>query len=104
VPSRLPTSPAPPALAPVAGLSTGFDLGPIRSYSVGAELYPIAKLGVRVGYSRFDGQTSQDDAIDLGLSWFFRPSIGLELSVAREESDFEFLDTDRAALRVIGRL
>ena len=104
VPSRLPASPAPPGLAAIAGVSsTGFDLGPIRSYSVGAELYPIAKLGVRVGYSRFDGQTSQDDAIDLRLSWFFRPSIGLELSVAREESDFEFLDADRAALRVIGR-
>lgn len=91
-------------LTPVAGArSTGFDLGPVRAYSVGTEIYPLPQLGVRVGYTRFDGDTSQVDATEVGASWFFGRAIGLELSVAREEADELLPPTDRAALRLIGR-
>lgn len=90
-----------PLLPPFPNQTVDFDLGTMRAYSVGAELFPIEKLGVRLGYTRFDGETPNDDAVDVEASWFFRRNIGLELTLSREDSDDG--STDRAALRVIGR-
>jgi len=41
------------------------DLGAFDVCSVGAELFPTAKLGVRIGYSRWDGDSTADDAYDV---------------------------------------
>jgi hypothetical protein len=82
-----------------------FDYGERRAYSVGGELFPLAELGLRLGYTRFAGPRNEDDySIDLGVSWFFRGSVGLELVLARDETDVRWRDTtDRFSLRVTGR-
>jgi hypothetical protein len=83
---------------------------PPRTYVVGAELYPTPTLGVRLGYERFDTAGSEVNTASIGASWFVGPRVGLELTLSRQQTEYvqPFLDeppdTDRAALRVIGRL
>jgi hypothetical protein len=90
-------------LPPVpSGTAAELDLGTVRSYSVGGELYPRPNVGVRVGYTELDTPGSDGDRVDVGASWFFRSNVGLELTLSRESPDDGF-DTDRTALRVIGR-
>jgi hypothetical protein len=92
----------------IAALPDEISLGRINLYSVGTELFPTAKIGVRVGYTRFDGDDSFDAseyAYDVGVSWFITHHVGLEFGFARlepEESDF-LEPTDRASIRMIGR-
>jgi hypothetical protein len=97
---QLPIPPTPILLPDV----TDLDLGAVRSYSVGAEAYPRASIGVRLGFSRFDGPTVADDAVTVGASWFFGRNVGLELVLSRADARGASPDTDRAALRVVGRL
>lgn len=81
------------------------DLGEFDVYSVGAELFPTAKLGVRIGYSRWDGESTADDAYDLGVTWFFARKVGLQLSYAKqsERPPLPFRN-ETATLRIVGRL
>ena len=84
-----------------------------RTYFVGAELYPVPRIGVRLGYENLDDLGSDEDTVSIGASWFVRRNVGLELTLSREDTDvlegMDFADedspnTNRAVLRVIGRL
>ena len=81
------------------------DLGEFDVYSIGAELFPTTKLGVRIGYSRWDGESTADDAYDVGVSWFFARKVGLQLSYAKqnERPPLPFRN-QTATLRIVGRL
>jgi hypothetical protein len=85
--------------------TTELDLERRRSYSVGAELYPTTKLGVRLGYTHFDDDTFLDDAYDVSATWFFRRNVGIQFGYARQSADAEvtFRHTDTSSVRVIGR-
>jgi hypothetical protein len=80
------------------------ELEPRRTYTVGAELFPTRKLGVRIGYTVFDGALTEDDAYDVGATWFFRRNVGVGLSLSRQEFDYGLASSDSAAFWVIGRL
>lgn len=82
---------------------TGSEPEPFNAYFVGMELYPVPTIGVRLGYTRADGPVSENEDVSVGASWFFRRNVGLELTLSREDSEI-VPRTDRAALRVIGRL
>jgi hypothetical protein len=84
----------------------------LRSYSVGGEIFPTAKLGVRLGYTRWDDDTPADDAYDVAATWFFRRDIGLQFVFSRQTADAdagviftdgEFEHADTATIRVVGR-
>jgi hypothetical protein len=92
-----------------------FDPEPPLTYFVGAELYPVPTIGVRLGYENYDSPGGFDaDTVSIGASWFVRRNVGLELTLSREDTDeYEGVDfvsvedspnTNRAVLRVIGRL
>lgn len=90
-------------------VSQAFDaeLGSFDAYTIGAELYPVPSVGVRLGYTVKEGRSSADeDAVDVGVSWFFRRNVGLEFTFSSVNPEqFDFLGrTEQAALRVIGRL
>jgi hypothetical protein len=108
-PSRLPALlglivgnvvPMPVQILPV----TELDLEPTHTYSVGTEIFPVPAVGVRLGYSRLDAETADDDAIAIGASWFFRRNVGLEFTLSRDDPEGDVPRTERAALRLIGRL
>jgi hypothetical protein len=101
--SRSPAFTLPPAQT-IPGIATDVELDPTRAYSVGAELFPLAKIGARIGYSRLDVPGSDQEAVDIGASWFIRRNVGLELSVGRDEPEDDAPRAERAALRVVGRL
>ena len=93
-----------------------FDPDPPLTYFVGAELYPVPTIGVRVGYDNYDSPGFDEDTVSIGASWFVRRNVGLELTLSRQDTDlYEGTDlfiaqepdrpnTNRAVLRVIGRL
>lgn len=79
-----------------------------RVYSVATELFPTNRLGVRVGYSRPDGDRDVD-SYDVTATWFFKPRIAVQLGLSR--SNIEVAPTtlgpthsESAAVRFIGRL
>jgi hypothetical protein len=90
-----------PVLPPFPNQTVNLDLGTMRTYFVAGELFPLTQLGVRLGYTRLDGESSSGRIVDVETSWFFRRNFGLELTVSREE--INDVSTDGAALRVIGR-
>ncbi|HET7924027.1 MAG TPA: hypothetical protein VFL30_03965 [Rhodanobacteraceae bacterium] len=79
------------------------DVEPVDSYSVGAELYPVPAVGVRLGYVRTDLPLSDEEDVNVGASWFFRRNVGFDLTLLREDSDVR-PRTERVMLRVLGRL
>jgi hypothetical protein len=108
LPSPLPLPPPPFGVigtVSVPARTADIELEPFRAYSVGGELFPTAKLGVRLGYTRFDGDDARDDAYEISTTWFFRRNVGLQFTFSRQQGDATALgDTDGAAFRVIGRL
>jgi hypothetical protein len=90
-----------PVAPPFPNQTISFDLGTTRTYFVVGELFPLTKLGVRVGFTRSDGENLNTEVRDVEASWFFRRNLGLELSVFRQDDGID--STDGAALRVIGR-
>jgi hypothetical protein len=86
--------------------TTELSLPRRRSYTAGAELFPTPKLGLRLGYTRFDDDTAADDAYEASATWFFRRNIGVDLGYSRQSTDASatFRHTDSAAVRIIGRL
>ena len=107
------TLPVPPPFGPIGGLqvparTTDTELEPSRAYSLGGELFPTAKLGVRLGYTRVDDDSLLDDAYDISTTWFFRRNVGLQFTFRRQQGEPTPFggdtDSDGAALRVIGRL
>ena len=88
-----------------------YESDPVGAYFVGAELYPIPSIGVRVGYESTDQPGLDETTASIGASWFFRPNVGLDLTLSRDDTDIDnpFFEDDepspkRAVLRVIGRL
>ena len=106
------TLPLPPPFPPIGGVpiparTIDTELESFRTYSVGGELFPTAKLGVRLGYTRFDGDALRDDAYELSTTWFFRRNAGLQFTFSRQQGDptpFGDNDADGSVFRVIGRL
>jgi len=90
-----------PIVPPFPNQTVNLDLGSTRTYFVAGELFPLTKLGVRVGFTRIDGENLNTEVTDVEASWFFRRNLGLELNITRQEDDV--VSTDGAALRVIGR-
>jgi hypothetical protein len=95
----------PPTSVTIPARTLQFDVPRTRSYSAAAELFPTTRLGVRVGYTRFDDDTSADEAYDLGVGWFFHRKVGVELAYGRQRADSgaTFDEIETAAINVRGR-
>jgi hypothetical protein len=91
--------------SPVGVGSAGTSLGRFQRYSLAAELFPTAKLGIGLSYMRWDGQSSQDDGYALSTKWFFTRSIAAEVFVERTRRDAPsaWRNIDSTGLRLIGR-
>lgn len=84
------------------------DGSPLRSYSVGATLFPTKRLGVHVGYEDAAGgafDSYVDGTYSVGAQWFFRPKVAFELSISRTDfNDPLALDDSRLrSFRIVGR-
>jgi hypothetical protein len=101
----VPILPGPLPSITVPARATKVSVPSMRTYSVAGELFPTAKLGVRIGYSRFDGDVAPDEAYDVATTWFFRRNVGLVFAYSRQSAgdDAEFRYTDTAVIRAIGR-
>jgi hypothetical protein len=76
-------------------------------YSVAGELFPTNRLGVRVGYSRPDTDFLDSDGFDVAATWFFKPRIAVQFSLARTSfggGPVGVGDVDSAGVRFFGRL
>jgi hypothetical protein len=102
----------PPFSITLPPLNLSASLPRLQSYSVAGELFPTAKLGVRIGYTRWDDDTRADDAYNVAATWFVRRDLGLQFIYSQQSVDdgtaFVFFDddfenADTAAIRVIGR-
>jgi hypothetical protein len=89
-----------------------FSIPRLQSYSVAGELFPTARLGVRLGYARWDDDTPADDAYDVAATWFVRRDLGLQFVFSRQTVDDEtagiftdddFDNADAVTFRVMGR-
>jgi hypothetical protein len=108
------TSPTTPAIAPpflvvnpiAGGVATATGFGDRANvYRAAGEIFPTARLSVRLGYSRADGDDalSTDGAYDLAATWFFKPRIGVRFSYSRYMHD-NLADGHGSAIHFIGRL
>ena len=100
----------PPPPGPIAGGPPDLDLYSVDTYAIGAELYPIPSVGVRLGYTRADTATftpgpslPDEDTVGVGVSWFFRRNVGFEVTLTSVDSEL-LPRGEGATLRVIGRL
>ena len=76
-------------------------------YALAGELFPTQALGIRVGYARWDGDTSLDESYEVGATWFFKRRIGAQVVLARTKSRLPvptIRDSDTVTLQLIGRL
>jgi hypothetical protein len=96
---------APGQTVTIPARTTVLSLPSRRQYSAGVELFPTAKLGVQLSYTRFDDDTAADDAYETGLTWFFRRDIAITLSYSRQsaDADADFRHTEMGSARVLGR-
>jgi len=81
----------------------------LRVYSVAGELFPTNRLGIRLGFSRPDGEGTPDaESYDVGTTWFFKPRVALQFTLSRTIRDDFGPGTidhyDSAGIRFIGRL
>ena len=81
----------------------------LRVYSVAGELFPTNRLGIRLGFSRPDGERAPDaESYDLGTTWFFKPRVAVQFTLSRTSRDdvpSGGIDhSDSAGIRFIGRL
>ncbi len=105
-------SPPPPfgGATTIPANSVTFGIPQLRSYSVGGELFPTTRIGIRVGYTRWDDETAADHAYDVAATWFFRRNVGLRFAFSRQHAgaglvytDVDFQNMDIGTLGVIGR-
>jgi hypothetical protein len=77
-----------------------------ETYSIGGELFPTARLGLRIGFARTNGDTFDDESYDVAATWFFMRAAAVQFVVARTESQLFSLrrEIDTAELRLFGRL
>jgi hypothetical protein len=111
VPSTLPPSGVtvnPIGAFPVSVLNV--DLLPIErhySYSVGGELFPTRRLGVGLGYVRWDGEPLLDDGYNVNTTWFFHERVAVRFAYARttrDELSADFRNDDALSVTFRGRL
>jgi hypothetical protein len=93
------TSPM-PSLVPA---SPG-DRGSVRVYSVAGELFPTDRLGVRLGYSRPDGNVWESKTYDVTTTWFFKPRVAVQFGLSRTSFHDGGYEPDGVAVRFVGRL
>jgi hypothetical protein len=102
----------PPVSITLPALDLSASLPRLQSYSVGGELFPTAKLGVRIGYTRWDDDTHADDAYDVVATWFVRRDFGLQFIYSQQSLDDgtaplffddDFKAADTVAIRLVGR-
>ena len=76
------------------------------NYAMAAELFPTNRLGVRLGYSRPDGDLDVD-GYDVAATWYFKPRVALQFGLSRSTNDdvpSELRHSDSMGVRFIGRL
>jgi hypothetical protein len=75
-------------------------------YSVAGELFPLDRLGIHVGYVRWQDDPIRDDGYDVAATWFFWPRVaarfGFERRV-RPALSSSLRDTDTVTFAVLGR-
>ena len=90
------TLPGFPAVSPIFGpvgavtlpaITEQIGIPRLRSYSFAGQVFPTIKLGVRVGYSRWDDDTPADDAYNVATTWFMTRNIGVEFALSRQTID-----------------
>jgi hypothetical protein len=85
---------------PAGGILPAFDPDSrLRTYRAAGEVFPTARLGVRLGYTRPDGEGlySNDGGYDLAATWFFKPRVGVQFSYAESLTQID------SHVRLIGR-
>jgi hypothetical protein len=101
------TSPGGP-FVPVSTSTTSVELAApdAWAYSVGTELFPTQKIGVRVAYITFNDDPTRDDAYEVDATWFFRRKAGVQFawSQTRSAPGLAPRSNDTGAVRFIGRL
>jgi hypothetical protein len=109
-----PSTPLPPVGPAIVG---GVAVPPIGSfaqllrdrfqtYFAGAELFPTMRLGIRLGYSRWDEDPVRDEGYELATTWFFQRNIAARFAFTRTKQDAfdpSLRDADSVALQLIGR-
>ena len=80
-----------------------------RAYSAGTELFPTQRLGVRLGYTSWQGDTQSDHAYDASTTWFFRRDFAVRFALSRttqtvREFQNSLAKIDVAEVWLIGRL
>jgi hypothetical protein len=74
---------------------------------VAGEIFPTPKLGLRLGYSAWDGEFAPDvDSYDLSATWFATHKVGIALTFSQQRvrgAFFDRLESDATALRIVGR-
>jgi hypothetical protein len=110
--TTVPTIPSIPppfvVVTPIGGVAGGSATGfsdRTNVYRAAGEIFPTARLGVRLGYSRADGDgvVPTDGVYDLAATWFFKPRVGVQFSYSRSMLD-DLPDGHGSAIRFIGRL
>jgi hypothetical protein len=81
----------------------------LRVYSVAGELFPTNRLGIRLSFSRPDGELAPDaESYEIGANWFFKPRMAVQFTLSRTSRDDIPLGgiehSDSAGIRFIGRL
>jgi hypothetical protein len=92
-----------PPVIKVPAHATEVGLDRYLIYSVGAELFPTRKLGLRVGYAGWDDSSTLDYAYDIAATWFVSRNIGLRFVLGRQHAHANLDDTDVAAVEATGR-
>jgi hypothetical protein len=96
--------------APVSLSPLNVDQLPIDrhySYSMDGELFPTRRIGVGVGYVRWDGDPLLDDGYNVSTSWFFHERVAVRFAFARTTRDdvsADFSNDDAWTLTLLGRL
>ncbi len=79
----------------------------VDAYSVAGEILPTRRLGVRLGYTSWNGDVLREDGYEIAATWFFVRNVGVRFAFARATNDFVFesgLNTfDSSTVRLIGR-
>ena len=78
----------------------------LNTYSVSGELFPTARLGLGLSYSRPDAEGFDIDSYGLSARWFFTRRVAVELSLGRTTSHVSssVYRSDSTALSFTGRL
>jgi hypothetical protein len=92
-----------PPVIKVPAHTTEAGLDRYLIYSVGGELFPTRKLGVRIGYAGWDDSSTVDYAYDVSATWFVSRNVGLRFVLGRQHAHANLDDTDVAALQATGR-